>query len=171
MVIVSFPGDPALIVHSWRCSRLPLTEPAVDFRGLRPPYRALAIMASDSNGTRTFFSRKFNGTSWSGWSQLQGETFHDEPALAGRLGCSFAPETSLFGRGDDDQIWVTTQLSGGVAAFTQLPISSGGQGILGACPRAVGTAGAAIGTAVILGDDEDRVDRCQLRNQRASQIR
>ena len=116
---------------------------------------ALAVMASDPNGTRTFFSRKYNGTSWSGWAQLQGGTFHDGPALAGRPGCSATTQIALFGLGEDDQAWVTTQLSGGTGEFRQLPIAPQGSIFVGepnppllpphfaGAPSAVGTASAA----------------------------
>jgi hypothetical protein len=83
----------------------------------------LAIMAEDPNGTRTFFSRRFTGTFWTGWSQAQNGTFHDGPALAAPPSCGSRPEISLFGLGGDDQIWVTTQLSGGPAGFTPLPVA------------------------------------------------
>jgi hypothetical protein len=101
---------------------------------------ALAVMGLDPSGTRTFFSRKFTGTAWSGWSQVQNGTFHDGPALAGRIGCGVFTETALFGLGEDDQIWVTTQLSGGAAGFTPLPDAFIA---LAGVPSAVGTASAA----------------------------
>jgi hypothetical protein len=91
-------------------------------------------MASDSNGTRTFFSRKFSGTSWSGWSQVQNGTFHDGPALAAPPGCSHQPEIALFGLGGDDQLWVTTQLSGGAAGFAPLPPAPRGDLFVGEPP-------------------------------------
>jgi hypothetical protein len=101
---------------------------------------ALAIMASDPNGRRTFFSRTFTGNSWTGWSQVQNGTFHDGPALAAPPSCGSRPETAVFGRGEDDQIWVTPKLSG-ATGFAPLPAPAPpNPPEFAASPTAVGTA-------------------------------
>jgi hypothetical protein len=69
----------------------------------------------------TFYWNSFDGTSWGTWLVAHDGTFSDGPALASRTTCDVLAETTIFGRGLDNRIWYSTELSAGGGGFFQIP--------------------------------------------------
>jgi len=80
-----------------------------------------------------FFTTKFNGSSWSNWTEVHNGLFAAGPALATGCGDSFN-ETVIYGRGTDSNIYWSTEPQGGPQVFT--PISA--PNIFVGAPMAVG---------------------------------
>jgi hypothetical protein len=109
----------------------------------------VAAAATFDGDINIFRSTKWDGTSWSPWADLQTGLFRGGPALSTRTGCSDGiTETVTFGRGLDDHIWTSTQLSGGSGGWLSIPGAN-----FKASPQAVGTTSTAFVTALQSGGD------------------
>jgi hypothetical protein len=80
---------------------------------------AVTVNGQDPNSI--FHSSKFNGTSWSPWTEMPFGRFTGDPAVATGCGNPGA-EVVTFGRGTDQVIWFSTGLTGGSPGWT--PIGS-----------------------------------------------
>jgi hypothetical protein len=108
-------------------------SPAITYAVPAGSSSTVLILAARDFIDGSFYSSKFNGTSWSAWVQVANGTFIDGPAL----GTGFVNnngETTIFGTGMDSHIYYSTQLSGGAAGFTAI----GTETFVGS-PQAVGT--------------------------------
>jgi hypothetical protein len=94
----------------------------------------LVLAARDSAGQ--FWVSKFFGSSWTDWAPVANGLFFDGPALS--VGNSNAiREITIYGRGTDNKMYWSTQLSGGAVGFTAISNDL----FLGS-PQAIGQPGA-----------------------------
>ena len=96
-------------------------ETFVSAPAIAPPcnfvYGGAGVFIAAQAADTTFRRTKWNGSSFSTWTGVPAGTFNSGPALA--TGCgSPAAEVAIYGLGNDNRIYYSTQLTGGPAGFT-----------------------------------------------------